>query len=169
MATWRIPAIIYGYFDGLMEEALTQEKRAPRVVNSVCQQAEMEADVPLLVNLCGTLEDENSLVLTEEDFDNLWEELGKMVPEITDIVYGELGRSLLFVGFSPRDQLIRRLASKLLKTSKCRTLGPVFFVCSDETEAEDPYWQKFDVKWIIMDPDELIASLTEIARTGTDA
>lgn len=169
VATWPVPAIFYGYYDGLMEKALTLQGREPQVVNSACQRAEIQADTLLLVNLCGTLQDTDSLVLTEEDFDKLLKALGKTTTAaITNVMYDGLGRSLLILGFSPRDQFIRWLAGRLLKATKSRTQGPVFFVCSDDTEANDPYWHNFNVEWIKMKPDQLIAALTQITREGTN-
>ncbi len=170
LAKWRVPAIFYCCHDGLMEKALTMEGREPQIVNSACQRAEMHGEALLLANLCGTLRDADSLVLTEEDFDTFLGDLGRTkTSAITNVMYGQLGRSLLVLGFSPRDQLIRSLAVKLLKGIRSRTQGPIFFVCADDAEAKDPYWRGFNVEWIIVDPDKLISVLTPIASGETQS
>jgi CHAT domain/SIR2-like domain len=158
IAQWDAPGIVYTHFDGLMEEAFKSVRKAARIVPSVEQAPDAGEDEVLLVHLRGTIKDERSLVLTEEDHDRLWDALGRLPSRIANLARGT-GRSVLLLGVSPRDPLIRRLSMQLLETGDNRLQGPTYFVCSSHTTVDDAYWSKYDVKWIEAACDDVVASI----------
>jgi len=162
IAEWDIPGVFYLYFDGLLEEAFEEHKKPVRVVNAMDAPVPPGAE-PLLVHVRGTHKRADSLVLTEQDNGQLWDSIGRMTPEIAELIRGHIGRSLLFLGVNPRDPLVKRLISKLLEQASRNTLGPVFFLCQPG-EKSDPYWDEFPVVWIEGDLEALITALTQAVR-----
>jgi hypothetical protein len=78
--------------------------------------------------------------------------------DVVDLVR-QMGRSFLFLGVSPRDQLARRL-SCLLETGEASMQGPCFFVSREATEVDTAYWRSFNVLWIREEPATVIEALT---------
>jgi hypothetical protein len=161
VAEWDAPGIIYTHFDGMMEEAFKAARRTVRLMPSLDHQIDGSDAEGLLVHLRGTVKDERSLVLTEEDHDTLWQLLSSLPSRIVELTRGKAGRSVLFMGVSPRDPLVRRLSLQLLETGKNRLQGPTYFVCADHTAVDDAYWEKYDVNWIPMGCEELVASIAQ--------
>ncbi len=166
LANWPVPGIVYTHVDGMLAEALKALGKPVRVLNRVEQEIETEPGVPLLVHLRGTLSDPESLVLTEEDFERLWEELARLSPQVVDLVHRELGRSLLILGASPRDPLVRRFVNRLLPRGPTRNQGPIFFVHPDRTEVDDAYWRRFAVRWVDERPDLVVQAATAAIAGG---
>ena len=146
-----MPGLFYLHFDGLMEEALKRLPKLARVLNRVEQsQTGGEHTEPLLVNVLGTLNNAASLMLTEMDHEHVWERMAHASSDVVDLVR-QMGRSLLFLGVSPRDMLVRRLIC-LLETGEASMQGPCFFVSREATEVDASYWKPFNVLWIREDP-----------------
>ncbi|HEX6899116.1 MAG TPA: CHAT domain-containing protein [Thermoanaerobaculia bacterium] len=164
IATWNVPALFSLYFDGFLEEAFEVSRRPVRRILGVDAPVPPGSD-PLLIHVRGLLREEQSLVLTEEDHDLLWDRIARMTPEITNVVRGYPGRSLFFLGISPRDPLAKRLFSKLVENWSERMRGSVFFLCSGD-EAGDPYWEKHRVVWINEDLEDLVEALTAAVHEG---
>jgi hypothetical protein len=163
IAEWNVPGIFCLYFDGLLAQAFAEANRPTRSVNAPDEAATIGGDLPLLVHVRGTHKFIDSLVLTEQDHDELWDRLGRMSQAVTDLVRGYYGRSLLFLGASPRDPLVKRLAAKLLEQVPHKKRGPMYFVCA-KGEQQDPYWDAFSVTWIEGELTEVISALTTAAR-----
>ncbi len=166
IASWNVPGIIYTYFDGLMEEALRQQDKSMRTLVNLTEEIDTNADIPLLVLLRGSIAYINSLILTEDDHDRLWHDLGHMSSPIISLTREAPGRSLLLIGVSPRDPIIRRLCTQLLDSGPTRNQGPTFFVCRDHTDADQAYWEKFDVYWIKEELNDFIWALSNISPGG---
>ncbi|MES1245897.1 MAG: CHAT domain-containing protein [Acidobacteriota bacterium] len=165
IAEWDVPGIFCLYFDGLLAQAFAEANRPTRSVNAPDEAAALESSLPLLVHVRGTHKFVDSLVLTEQDHDELWDRLGRMSQAVTDLVRGFYGRSLLFLGASPRDPLVKRLAAKLLEQVPHKKRGPMFFVCSKDAQ-KDPYWDTFSVTWIEGELTEIVLALTNAVRQG---
>jgi hypothetical protein len=161
VAQWPVPFFVYTHFDGLLEEALRVAGKAPRVVSGVVPNVDLSVGDTLLLNVRGTLKNENSLILTEEDHDGLWDYLGKLPPTMVDMVRGRAGQAALFLGISPRDPLVKRLSSRLLESGQRRLQGPTFFVSADPSDVDDAFWDKFDVRWLPMQVDELVTGIND--------
>jgi CHAT domain/SIR2-like domain len=162
VAAWNFPGVFYLYFDGLLEEAFAGLRRPVRVIHGV-DEAVPPGESALLVHVLGSHKDTPSLVLTEQDHDRLWDRIGRMDHHVTELIRGHLGRSLFFLGSSPRDPLVKRLTSKLLEQASTRTMGPLFFLCRDG-EKGDPYWDGFPVIWLEGEVEPLVAEIS--ARLG---
>ncbi|HUE89315.1 MAG TPA: CHAT domain-containing protein [Vicinamibacterales bacterium] len=159
IARWNTPGIIYTYFDGMMAEAFNTLRKTVRLVPSLESSVEAVESSPLLIHLRGSIKDERSLVLTEEDHERLLESMRPMPSHIVELARGRAGRSVLFLGVSPRDPLIRHLSSQLLETGKNRLQGPVFFAYPNHTPVDDAYWDKYEVNWIDLSPEALVAAI----------
>ncbi|HEX4964686.1 MAG TPA: CHAT domain-containing protein [Thermoanaerobaculia bacterium] len=164
VAGWNVPGLFYLHFDGLLEEAFAERSRRVRVVQGV-DAAVPQGDLPLLVHVRGSFRDPASLVLTEDDHNDLWDRIGRMSQEIVNLVRGYDGRSLFFLGVSPRDPLVKRLFSKLIEGWHERARGPLFFLCSGE-EKGDCFWNQAQVEWIDADLEAVVEGLTAAMASG---
>lgn len=167
IAGWNVPACFYLYFDGLLQEAYDLSRRPVRAVHGVDVQVPPGND-PLLVHVRGTYKQVETLVLTEDDHDILWDRMARMSHEITNVVRGYPGRCLFFLGSNPRDALVKRLFSKLVENWSERMRGPIFVLCNGE-ESGDPYWEKHRVHWINEDLDEFVGALTAAVQEGVSS
>src|SRR5262249_25858820 len=142
LAALRVPAVVCTYFDGLVQRAFEEARPGDaRAVYGVDQDtSEGSVKAPLLVHLRGSVYAHGSLVLTEEDPDRLSERLGHVSPAVVATAAGVIGRSLLFLGVSPRDAWAKRLARQL-RPEKERDLGPVFFVAPARSEVDEACWE----------------------------
>lgn len=160
----RGPGIIYTHFDGLIESVLPNSGRNMRIVSRLDEPIDVEKGVSLLVHLRGTIRDENSLILTEEDNEVLWDRLGKLPNQVSALIRGSLGCSALFLGLSPRDLSVRRLSNQLLDVKGGRRIhGPAFFVCPQDA-VDDAYWGKYGIQWISMSLDDFFEALQEALK-----
>jgi hypothetical protein len=162
IAGWNVPGAFYLHFDGLLEEAFAASNRKVRVVDGVKRPAS-QGDQPLLVHVKGNFRDWSSLVLTEDEHNRLWDDVGAMDQDVLNLVRGYSGqssRSLLFLGANPRDPLVKRLFSKLAENwAGVHQEGSVFFLCG-AGEKGDPYWDQFKVQWIEADLEDVVNGLT---------
>jgi hypothetical protein len=159
IASWDAPGFIVTHFDGLLEEALVERRKHVRVLRAVDGTPPSDPKLPLLVCLRGSFSDPSSLVLTAADNDRLWDRVGKLSPEIPQLLRDRPGRTLLFAGVNPRDPLCRRLASQLLKNGASPTQARPYFVWTAEG-AEAAYWNDFRVKWVKADARDVIDGVT---------
>ena len=165
IAEWPLPGAFYLFFDGLLEDAFGEQKKPIRVLNAIDAPVPPGSE-PLLVHVRGTHKIADSLILTEQDHDKLWDRIGRMTPQVADLVRGHIGRSLVFLGVNPRDPLVKRLITKLLEQASHNSTGPVFFLCRPG-EKGDPYWEELDfpVVWVEGDLQALGTAMTQALRT----
>jgi hypothetical protein len=146
-----------------MTEALTGAHKNFRALQSVDQKAAGYRDETLVVHIRGIYSESDSLVLTERDHELLLDRMLSLSSHVADLARKTVGRSLLFLGVSPRDQLVRRLTRALRGNG--RNQGPMFFVSSDQV-VEDAYWDEYNVRWL---PMSLDAFLEAIAQSEVEA
>jgi len=166
IASWDLPGYVYTHFDGLLHEALVRAHKQPCVLNVIPKEASARKEPPILVNLRGTLRldrpaQTDKVVLTDREHEQRFDELAKPAPDILDLLTGDGGRAVLFLGVSPRDPLVRRICSQHLDTSEGSVQGPRFFVHATSDPADEAYWQSFGVEWIRESPLAVIDVLTE--------
>ncbi len=167
IASWNVPGIIYTHIDGLMEEALRLRlDRRICTVNIASEPlvstAQAATDIPKLTlfNLRGTLSDAASLVLTDSDHEALLHDrLNRAIPEVVNLFKEKTYRSLLFIGVSPIDPCVRRLARLFLEAGKPKIQGPRYFVVPHVSAGDRAYWADFDVHWIEADPALVVENL----------
>jgi hypothetical protein len=155
IADWNVPGVICAYFDGLLEASMAKRGRQFRALHSVDQKVDGLHDETLLVHVRGVYNEEDSLVLTERDHELLIDRMMNLSSQVTDLSRKSVGRSLLFLGVSPNDQLIRRLTRAL--RGNTRTQGPMYFVCADKGDG-DAYWDDYNVQWLGMTLEEFLAA-----------
>lgn len=163
IASWEVPGVICAYFDGLMTEALNGAHKNFRALQSVDQKAAGYRDETLVVHVRGVYSESDSLVLTERDHELLLDRMMNLSSHVADLARKTVGRSLLFLGVSPRDVLVRRLTRALRGNG--RNQGPMFFVSPDRI-VEDAYWDEYNVRWL---PMSLDAFLEAIAQSEAEA
>jgi CHAT domain len=177
LATWKIPALFYTYFDGYLERLV--ESRNSFLTNIVT-----EFDKPLpfdpdlhrgtsetvdisprsLVLLRGSHSKLNvKVALTEDDHDELYQRIGRMDPVLINAARG-IESSVLFLGLDPRDYVARQIALQLIDTSPSRVQGPTYFVCTKYDEVDEAYWKKFSVTWIRHPLAQVVQSITEAVK-----
>ncbi len=180
LTKWRAPGIVCTYFDGLLAEAFDRERMPSIVVSPSDQLAAIGSpedvnrpgsDVPVLVQVCGLPKNPKSLVLTEQDHDTLLDQIAaRQLPgSVTDLVTAQFGRSLLLLGVSPRDQLVRRLCGALVGPNKGTDRAIVYFVTPEIDVVDAISWRQFEMRWIRADPSEFVEALTsELAEAPTE-
>lgn len=168
LSTWNVPVIFYTFIDGFIYDcAGPQQQDGPdtTILTRVEEQPVLAPRAPgypvprVLALVRGTIRDEDSLVLTEEDNDDLVQRLGRMAAAVKARVTG-LNRSVLFLGLDPRDALARRLAQLLIETGPRRKQGPTYFVWPRVSPADKIFWQKYQTRWLNDDSGPLIERLT---------
>jgi len=164
VASWTVPGIICTYFDGLIEQALKERDRSFTVNRALQEGTDREQGKPLIVHLRGIWSDADTLVLTEEEHDQLWDRLTKIPPQVAALVHGAKGRSLLFLGIHPRDPLAHRLGAKLLDPRISKSVGPVYFVHPAPTAVDEAFWNNYNVEWIKANPDDIVHGLDAALR-----
>jgi len=124
--------MFYTYFDGFLEGAVTRsESLLNRVIYDV--RKSLEGIVPAastqryLVLLRGSHTKTESLVLTEDDYEDLNEQVAKISPELAATDPGD-GRTLLFIGVHPRDPLVRLLKPAPARDRETAETRPAIFV-----------------------------------------
>jgi hypothetical protein len=170
VAGWNLPALFYTFFDGLLERACEATGGAPawqvfnRVPNRIKSLDEHTASAPgILVLVRGTVREDGSLVLTEEDHEQLWNQIPRIDRKL-DAEVKRANRCVLFLGTDPRDPLIHRLAQQILDSGQNRKQGPTYFVCPAHTATDEVYWSKYRVEWIHKDLEAVIPQLSGAAK-----
>lgn len=168
LTRWSAPGAICTYFDGLLVEAFERKRQRPLIVSSTDQPAEEMEDAFKIVHVCGLPTDPESLVLTETDHDQLFDRLEQPGGSLTGLINSRFGHSILLLGVSPRDPLVRRLCSILLRADRGRRVVPIYFAAPNPDVTDQLFWRQFNVTWIDADTDELVDALTVIATGGDD-
>lgn len=164
IAGWDVPGYLYAPVDGLLQEALRSQPVSVRVMDVVSREQEggnslAGAADRLLVNLRGSVwEQEKRLILTEWDEDELLDAIPDAVPKELKSFVRHPGRTLLFLGLSPRDPLARRVA-RLMDLSIGSSQGLRYFVANEVPAADQRYWEAFKVEWIHEDPRRVVDAL----------
>jgi hypothetical protein len=161
LASWRVPALFYTHFDGLIESAFQRQERAPKIVYTLSNPPDLQQGGPILVLVRGTLTNDASIRLTEQDNEDLAAVIDRLPPTIEQVTTAVMGRSVLLLGVNPRDPIARKLARRLIRPRTNQ--GPAFFVCPTFTSADKAYWASLDVNWIKAEPDAVIAKLTALS------
>ena len=167
---WKVPAVFYLHFDSYLEGCvLRKESWLTNVV--------YEFDKPLdnqdlgsggprsLVLIRGSYNStQYPLVISEDDHEQLSLRIQRLDPQLKRTAR-KADRSVLFMGVSPRDPVVRQLSMQLLEPGDERVQGPTFFACAQHDEVDDAYWKKFDVKWLSQDLRTLVRHLSkEVSR-----
>jgi hypothetical protein len=160
IAAWNTPGYICTYFDGLLQQALQDGSRPIHVLNSLRAAVAPDPGAVLLVHLRGNWSDPDSLILTEDQHNELLDQLVELPTRVTGLVRGSVGRSLLFLGLDPREPLVRRLVAKLIPQEHRDTVGPVYFACPDPTDDDRAYWHDFETEWLGDPLADLVMALT---------
>ncbi len=155
IANWCVPAIFYTHFDGFLQDVTESAIGGPpttvlqRPDDKPPFEGRQTGPFPrLLVLVRGTVRNEDSLVLTEDDHEQLGTRLAKMDPKVLDIVRGRPKRCVLFLGLHPRDHLAHQLAQCLLESGPRRKQDITYFACANPTAADNAYWSKYQVCWL---------------------
>jgi hypothetical protein len=173
IAAWDVPGIICTYIDGLvgvaLEARMKRLNQSLRVLNGVDQRSSGVRGETVLLHMRGVFNDHTSLVLTESDHELLADRMAKMSPEVTDLTRKQVGLSLLYLGVSPRDPIIRRLTRALrggAGSAAAATQGPMYFVCRDHTPVDTAYWDKYNVEWLPLSLDDILAAIAAALPGG---
>lgn len=169
IAGWQVPGMVYTHVDGLLEQALEGHRgRNLRVVQAEELRpgaAPGSAEI-LLVNLRGSFT-APSMILTEEDEDRILDRMAAISAFVADLMNRVGGCTLLFLGVSPRDALVRALARRLLRDDVARNRGTAFFADDQISPADRSYWQQFKkLEWLELDAESLITGLSAAVRSG---
>src|SRR5581483_11252489 len=124
-----IPGVVCTHFDGLVQETLRRLRQEVTVVHAVDQPLDLPQGDRVLVNLRGSVDCPDSLVLTKEAHDRLWGRVENTTQVLSDhLVTRHTGRGFLFLGVHPRDSLVRHFVRKLVENARPGSVGESYFV-----------------------------------------
>lgn len=163
IASWDVPGFAYTHLDGLLETALINRGRKPcllRPPDLIAGMKPAPGGLPLLT-LRGHFSSVNSMMLTEYDEDLLVDAADRIAACLEDLMRLNSSTSLLFLGVSPRDPIVRALARRLLRPETWRSRGIAYFVAPAVTPADRGYWKRFvSLEWLEVPTDTAIRGLT---------
>ena len=120
------------------------------------------------LNLRGHYSSPESMVLTELDEDRLLDVAREIAQYVADLMLMNSGTSLLFLGASPRDPIVRSLARRLLRRENARSRGIAYFVAQSVTQADYGYWKQLDgLEWLEAPLDSVIRGLSAAGTAAT--
>ena len=168
VAQWRVPLLFYTHFDGYLEACvLSGDSWLSNVVyefDKALPTIEARANGPRsLVLLRGShLKSDVPLVLTEDDHDELLSRIARLHPTLRDAPRRP-AHSVLFLGVSPRDPIIRHLSQQILESGARRSQGPTFFEWPNPDDVDRAYWEKFNVNWLQFGTAALVRLVSEVS------
>jgi hypothetical protein len=176
MAAWDLLGLVYTHVDGLLERALYKLRgRNLRVVDPVVLERGTTGaadDDLVLLNLRGNYTTPASLVLTERDEDAVLDQIPEIASFVEDLMNARSGCTLLFLGVSPGDPLVRALSRRLLRDEVSRNRGTAFFVTPGGAAADRAYWSFDKLEWVELDLETVLQGLSIAAAraaAGRDA
>ena len=167
IASWNLQGMVYTHVDGLLERALFQLRgRNLRVVDPASLEgggASPGDGEVVLLNLRGNYTTPASLVLTERDEDAVLDRIPEIASFVEDLMNARPGCTLLFLGISPGDPLVRALSRRLLRDEVSRNRGTAYFVAPSQTAADQAYWRFDKLEWVELDLETVIRGLATAA------
>ena len=167
----RFAAVFYTWFDGFLQDLVSRGRSGLTEVVSVstrraAEGAGLTGERRPLVQLRGSVQNPDSLIITEDDHEKLAIDIAGMAPEISQLTRSQLRCCVLFIGVSPREPLVRQLCQKLLdrRVGSRRSQGPTFFLALPNECAQLPYWAPFDTQWLSSDLDPFLCDLIEASK-----
>jgi hypothetical protein len=85
IASWPVPAIFYTHFDGLIEGAFKTQERTPQIVYTLSNPPDLQQGHQILILVRGTLTNDASLILTEQENEDLAAAIDRLSPAIEQI------------------------------------------------------------------------------------
>jgi hypothetical protein len=170
IAALDVPGMIFTYFDGLIEDALTARRVRFRSLPGVTGSYPLSTGQDtIVVQMRGTAKQPATLVLTETDHEALLEGMRDMSTDITELTRKDIGRSVLYIGLHPRDPIVRRLTPALRGSPEMQSRsaqGPLFFAYDGDTDVHEPYWSRYNVQWVRVSTEDLVGALARVAGQG---
>jgi hypothetical protein len=167
IASWNLLGLVYTHVDGLLERALYQLRgRNLRVVDPATLEGAGASPAPsdvVLLNLRGNYTTPASLVLTERDEDAVLDNIPEVASFVEDLMNASPGCTLLFLGISPGDPLVRALSRRLLRDEVSRNRGTAYFVAPGRTVADEAYWRFDKLEWVELDLETVLQGLSTAA------
>jgi hypothetical protein len=164
LSTWPVPGFVCTHFDGLLTRAFQRTRRAFREVTSLDERGPAADDsTPLLVHLRGSIDDENSLCLTEADHDRLLDAMMRMDrtnAAVAGLVTSRAGTSLLLLGTTAWDPWLRHLLWRMIPRDSYDQ-NTLYIAQSKPSEADKAAWSGFAVEWIDAAPEDVVAAITD--------
>ena len=149
------PVIVTTAYDTLLEDELA---RAGRTVRRVVDCRRVPDDVPdqdLLVRLFGSLDEQESVVVTEDD---LWDFFSNF-HAIADVLKSLFAtRTIVFVGYDPGDDTFRHLYSEVGRFRAARA-GGCYLVSSIVATPAVRWMERKGLQVVELDPGEFLARL----------
>lgn len=171
IAQWPAPGLVYTHIDGLLEQSLVAHRgRDLRVVQPENLGGVPAAGELVLLNLRGNYTAPHTMVLTETDEDRVLDLMPEISSFVEDVMNAVPSCTLLFLGVSPRDGLVRALSRRLLRHEMLRNRGTAFFVGAAALPADVAYWREFaKLEWLDLDVETVVRGLSiAAARSETE-
>ena len=158
IAAWPHSAMIVTYFDGLVDEALAHCHKSPRVMNLKAGDFRFDRNDTILLRVRGTHQAPESLVLTQQDHERLYDAIGKLSGDITTLFRRHIGRFPLLLGVSPRDVLTLRLLSQFINADDSTQEGG-FFISDGHWPSDEAWWAQCKVEWVDVGLEDILAEI----------
>jgi hypothetical protein len=154
--------IITTNWDNLLEEALRQADRPFTKVVRDEDVAYIDDEKVLLIKLHGSIEQKDSLVITGDDYYDVFARL----PETANLVHSYFAtKTLLFLGFGLADEDFKRLYHEVVRHLGKHTRR-AYAVQLDPAPLTVKYWQQKNVQIIAADATAFLETLREPIERG---
>jgi hypothetical protein len=148
------PVIVTTRYDTFLEEELDRAgRRIRRIADCRKMPDEGTEEADLVVQLFGTVEDEGSIVVTEND---LWDFFGRF-HLLSDSLKSLLARrTILFAGYDPEDEGFRHLLTELTRL-RAGVRGGCYLPASDLSLAAVRWSQSKGLRLIDAEPGQCLS------------
>lgn len=167
LAEAHFPLIYTTNFDRLIEQAHRIRGIPFRVVSKIDDFYDVAPGHTIIVKFHGSFDDDDSLVLTEENYLN---RLGFDSPFDLRLRSDTLGGTLLFIGYSFRDVNIRYMVHRLRQIRRSSRLlreqPPIAIMTTlAQNDIEEKVWAGQDVLLEALSPEDMDSVLAEFLRS----
>lgn len=160
------PVIVSTSYDQLIEKALMIFSQEPyHIVIGDSEIPYQSTTKRLLVKLFGSIEQPDSLIVTEQDHINIFEKL----PTLSMVIqYHFATKTLLFLGFDLQDEFFRRFySSSILRVDRHRRRA--YAIMRDLSPLAKALWANQNIEMIIAEPAEFLSTLKASTKATVTA
>lgn len=179
LANWPVKVVLTTNYDNLMERAFSMAGKDPAKEVYLRQgdqkqiKTEPGVDCPLVYKLHGSLENIDSMVVTEDNYIDFLISLVHGDPKVPDVISNIFkGRSILFIGYGLKDWNIRVLL-KYLRTTDIRSFAVQYRSLDAMDKNAEMEWKNSVLYWehqkISVYNCDALAFVTELDRRWKEA
>ncbi len=159
IARLNLPVIVTTRYDSFLEEELARQgHKVRRVLDGRKVPDQWASDEELMVRLFGSLDDQETLIVTEDDMWRFFNDFHMIADSLKSIF---ATRELLFVGYDPEDPAFRQLVSAIGQFRASRK-GGCFLPTQDASIPAVRWAERRGLQLIDAEPGAFLALVEEV-------